>query len=39
MEYCLPSILDHRKGCLPTNFPQKKFRLNDVMRFLGESNS
>jgi phosphorylcholine metabolism protein LicD len=39
MEYCTPSILDHRKGCLPTNFPQKKFRLNDVMRFSGESNS
>jgi hypothetical protein len=39
MEYCTSSILDHRKGCTPTNFPQKKFRLHDVMRFLGESNS
>ena len=39
MEYCMPSILDHRKGLYPTNFPQKKFKLNDVMRFLNERNA
>ncbi len=39
MEYCMPSILDHRKGLYPTNFPQKKFKLDDVMRFLNESNA
>ena len=33
MDYCMPSVLDHRKGCIPTNFPQKKFRMNDVMSF------
>lgn len=33
MEYCRPSILDHREGC-PTNFPQKKFKLEEVMDFL-----
>jgi len=33
LEYCMPSILDHRQGC-STNFPQKKFRLKEVMEFL-----
>ena len=35
MEYCMPSILDHRMGG-PTNFPQKKYRLKEVMDFLKE---
>ncbi len=33
MEYCMPSILDHRKGG-PTEFPQVKYRLKEVMDFL-----
>ncbi len=35
MEYCMPSILDHRNGGL-TNFPQEKYRLKDVMGFIAE---
>ena len=33
MEYCMPSILDHRQGEY-TNFPQKKFQLKEIMDFL-----
>ncbi len=33
MEYCIPSILDHRKGGA-TDFPQVKYRLKEVMEFL-----
>jgi len=33
MEYCMPSFLDHRKGG-PTEFPQVKYRLKEVMDFL-----
>jgi len=35
MEYCMPSILDHRIGGDSTKFPQKKYRLKEVMKFLG----
>jgi len=35
MEYCMPSILDHRKGG-PTDFPQEKYRLTEVMSFIGK---
>lgn len=33
MEYCMPSILVHRQRGT-TNFPQKKFKLKEVMDFL-----
>ena len=33
MEYCMPSILNHRMGG-STNFPQKKYQLKEVMDFL-----
>ena len=33
MEFCMPSKLDHRMGG-PTNFPQKKYPLREVMEFL-----
>jgi len=35
MEYCMPSILDHRMGG-STNFPQKKYQLKEVMDFLSK---
>ncbi len=35
MEYCMPSILDHRKGGA-TDFPQVKYRLKEVMEFLSK---
>ena len=35
MEYCMPSILDHRMGG-PTGFPQEKYRLKEVMDFIAE---
>ena len=37
MEYCMPSILDHRMGG-STNFSQKKYQLQEVMDFLRENN-
>ncbi len=35
MEYCMPSILDHRKGGR-TDFPQEKYRLKEVLDFISE---
>lgn len=33
MEYCMPTVLDHRQR-VATDFPQRKFRLKEVMDFL-----